>query len=51
MKRLKPDDGLSLDDEMELSEEERRQARIGVATNVGVFAAVVLALRLGNYLC
>lgn len=34
--------------DMGISEEERRQAMIGVITNVAAFAAVVLALRVGK---
>lgn len=34
--------------EMGISDEERRQAMVGVMTNVAAFAAIILALRLGK---
>lgn len=49
MQRLKPGDRASLG-EMGISEEEERQARIGVITNVVAFAAIVLALRMGKFI-
>lgn len=48
MQRLKPEDGVSLG-EMGVSEEdEKRQARIAVITNLAMFAGIVLALRMGK---
>ena len=40
--------GVSLGDMGMSEEEERRKARIGVITNVAVFAGIVLALRVGK---
>lgn len=34
-----------------VTEEEKRQARIGVMTNVATFAAIVFALRVGKGKC
>lgn len=47
MERMKPEDGLSLGG-MGISEEEKKQARNAVITNVAAFVAIVVALRLGN---
>ena len=41
-------EGVPLGGRMELSQEEERQARIGVITNVAAFAAIVFALRIGK---
>ena len=51
MKRTKPEEGqgrgLFMED-MGISDDERRQAMIGVLTNVAAFAAIILALRVGK---
>ena len=48
MKRVKPEEGVSLG-QFGLSEEkEKRQARIGVITNLAIFASVVFAIRVGK---
>lgn len=49
MKRGKSEEGRGLFmEDMGISDEERRQAIIGVVTNVAAFAAIVLALRIGK---
>ncbi len=47
MERKKPDEGVTLG-EIGMSEEEKKQARMAVITNVAAFAAIVVALRVGK---
>lgn len=53
MKRAKPEESQGFAESMSgmaITDEERKQAMIGVITNVAAFAAVVLALRVGKHL-
>ncbi len=47
MKQGAAEDGFPLG-QIATEEEERRQAMVGVVTNVGIFAAIVLVLRAGK---
>lgn len=48
MERSKPSEGVSLKEMGANADEEKRQARIAVLTNVAAFAAIILALRVGK---
>lgn len=49
MLRMKEAEGGGSLDQLEMAEEEKRNAKIGVITNVAIFGAIILALRVGPY--
>lgn len=48
MQRMKPVEGEESLDMLKAMEDEKRNAMIGVITNVAIFGAIVLALRVGR---
>lgn len=47
MKRVKAEEEISVD-QLGMVEEEKRNARISVITNLAIFGVIVLALRIGE---
>ncbi len=48
MERLAPSGGAGVLDPAKIAEEERRNALVGVITNVAIFGGIILALRVGG---